>query len=237
MDFSKLCKEYCNVYDIQAEPNLDLLKLSIDGDVTWTDVTPQLASQEASTRQLNVMYTPNQRELYSDVETTKESVCKTKVTILQGVAPGLNKPLKVPTSNLPSSLGAYVELQPGKSIHEKEDKMILRLSSAHRMDSSHPALATVSDKETYFIGRFSCQVKLGGKVLFPHGNGAVEEFGIADIVKDVRSWPAANRQSVKDDVKTLQILIGSDGAAEYVRWTVEGTCEFQGDSERIIQWR
>ncbi|CAL1535750.1 unnamed protein product [Lymnaea stagnalis] len=237
MDFSKLCKEYCNVYDVPGEPNLDLLKLSIDGDVTWTNVTPQLASQEASTRQLNVMYTPNQRELYSDVETTKESVCKTKVTILQGVAPGLNKPLKVPTSNLPPSLGTYVELQPGKSIHEKEDKMTVRLGSAHRMDSSRPALATVSDKETYFIGRFSCQVKLGGKVLVPHRNGAVEEFGIADIVKDVRRWPAASKQSVEDDVKALKILNGSDGAAEYVTWTVAGTCEFQGDFERTIQWK
>ncbi|CAL1535748.1 unnamed protein product [Lymnaea stagnalis] len=228
MDFSRLCKDYFNM---QAEPNLDRLKLSIDGDVTWTNETPQAASQEATSRQLNVKYTSKQRELYSDVETTRESVCKTKVTILRGVAPGLNKPLKVPTSNLPPSLGKYVEIQPGKSIHEREDKMTVRLGSAHRMDRSHPALATVTSKETYFIGRFSCRVKLGGKVLVPRQDGGVEEFGIADIVKDVRT------RSVEEDVKALQILNGADGAAEYVRWTVVGTCEFQGDFEQSIEWK
>ncbi|CAL1535745.1 unnamed protein product [Lymnaea stagnalis] len=236
MDFSKLCKEYCKVYNISGEPNLDLLKLSIEGDVTWTESTTQLTSQEATSRQLNVMYTPSQRELYSDVETTRESVCKTKVTIHQGLAPGLNKPLKVPTSNMKQPLGKYVEIQPGKSTHERENKMMIKLGSAHRMDSSNPAVATVSDKETHYIGRFSCKVKLGGKVLIPHDNVAVEEFGIADIVNDVKLWPPVNQQAVGKDVNALEIVRGEDKAPQYVTWDVVGTCEFQGDFEQTIKW-
>ncbi|XP_059148531.1 uncharacterized protein LOC131935848 [Physella acuta] len=233
VDLVAACGQHFQCY--QGDLNLNNIKLTAS-NMRWEDKSFTVDSQRGATRKLQVNYKPHQRELYSDVETTKVSEIVTSVNIATGVVIGTNRKLRLPLTTAPpqvrNALGDFVDIDPGKQFSEKSDKLTLTLGSAHQMTSfggATAAQATVTVKDDRYTCNFSCTVTCKGTAIHNH-HGAVEQDEIAQIILDLQQTSNVySHITVNTNNQT--------GLPDSISFPMTGQCEFSGQFEQTIDWQ
>ncbi|XP_059148530.1 uncharacterized protein LOC131935847 [Physella acuta] len=232
-DLSELCMDWARSNEVTGQVNLDNVKLQVE-NIQWRIKPEDFTSNTGSKRKLCINYSQHHNEMYSDIETSKDSNVSTSIYLNKGVVTGINKRLRLPLQNGPLQLkelmGDFMDIDPGKPMSSKEDNMTLTVASAHKMawGTQRSTQADVSTHEEHFTATFTCRVVCKGKALFSHG----DEIDIAQIVSDQLLTSGLGRVLT---VKRNDGWIRSGPPVSF-SWELEGECEIHGAFEQIIQW-
>ncbi|XP_059148529.1 uncharacterized protein LOC131935846 [Physella acuta] len=223
-----------------SQGHLNLHKIQHEiSDIVWEDQSFTVDSHRGATRKLNVNYQPHQKELYSDVETTKESEIITSVNIATGVVIGTNRKMRLSLVDAPepvrNAIGMFLDIDPSKQYSEKSDTIKVTLGSAHKMTSPNgvgtSAQATVTVKEDRYSCNFSCTIKLSGDAIC-NRNGGSEQQDIAQIFSDLKEKSPKEYSHITVNTETQ--IQGEKPVS--VSFTMSGQCQFSGQFEQTIDW-
>lgn len=234
-DFYKLCQVWSQQQSadypddaIQGRPNLDCLKLTVeDQDISWTGFRP-LVNEES--QKVSVEFDPMKPNLYSGLQASKESELITEVQLTDGVAKGINKPLRLPVPGqgreIHKVLGGFVDIDPSTNKSRSSDKMTVKLGSSHLVNNHQLTQAKVSTKLTSYEVSFTAKVVCRGIVTFSHES--TDEQTFPQIIADLQ---------VRGQSGGLAVIKNARGFADSVSWTMSGRCVFRGEFEQGIDWQ